>query len=174
MYNLGLPSVTIDLGWAIRGDGVQDLGLHDVKPREDISAGMRERPSLRPPRDTLDPIPVSDLHDAVVLVALGGRQDHRCQRAGLPVLLEGGSEITVGDGVAVDHHETPSPAKLGLGPFQTPCRTQDHRFLGVGHPDAQTAAVADRPSDRIGSVVQVDHDLGYALAPEVIKGVHDQ
>ena len=82
-------------------------------------------------------------------------------------------QIAVGDEVAVDQDEGLLTPHEALGLLEAPGRPQDHRLLRVIDLEAEAATVADRSTDRLRLMVQVDHHLLHLEALQVLERVHD-
>ena len=123
--------------------------------------------------DSDDPFPLAQLDEAVIGPRLRGCQHHGRQGSGLAMLPQDRIEITVAHEITVYQDEWTFPSQEPLGLLQTSCRAQDDRLLRVVHLEAETAAIPDHGADRLGVVMQVDHDLGDPEPLQIVEGVGD-
>lgn len=147
-----------------------DLRLQDEYPRigqigEDLRGG-------RLLREAGDPQVIIHFHEAagrriVPLVQGYGRQG--------PIPAVGtcqGCQIQIRQHIAVDHKK--GVIKVALQLLDGPCGTQHGILWGIGYLHAKIVAIAEVVGDEFTLVMEVDGNLGYAVALEQLDDVFQQ
>ncbi len=119
------------------------------------------------------PVGVVD-HDAVARGIVDLFDGDRGDRAALAVGAHERRDVDVGQGVAADDHEGVVGQQLAK-PARAAGRAQQLLFEAVVGPQPERFAVAEVAADVVGVVVQVDADLGHAVARQQAQDVlHDR
>ena len=112
-------------------------------------------------------------NDAEALATSVGQQNECRDCVRLSMSLERGIQIDVSDDLSVDDDKRlvlEERARV----VERAARAEYHRLFNVMKLHAETTAIAERSSHRLGTMMQVHHDLIDAVAGEIFGDVTDE